>query len=73
MATRHLEYAISASGPPNTPRAAARLDPGSINRWVGILAQLVATHPELAALIQALVTTPADEPNGMGSRDQADP
>jgi hypothetical protein len=36
--------------------------------------QLVPAHPELAALIQALVTTPPDEPNGMSRRDhQADP
>ena len=74
----HLAIALAITGragdAPGHARAAARLDPGSINRWVGLLAQLVPARPELAALIQALVTTPPGEPDGTSRRDhQADP
>ena len=59
---------------PATPAPPRAGHPGSVNRWVGLLAQFVPAHPELAALIQALVTTPPDEPDETGSRDQnADP
>ena len=73
----HLAIALAMTGrtgdAPGHARAAARLDPGSVNRWVGILAQLVPAHPELAALIQALVTPP-DQPDDTNRRDrQADP
>jgi hypothetical protein len=73
----HLAIALAMSGragdAPGHARAAARLDPGSVNRWVGILAQLVPAHPGLAVLIQALVTPP-DQPDGTSHRDrQADP
>ena len=74
----HLAIALAMTGragdAPGHARAAARLDPGSVNRWVGILAPRVAAHPGLAALIQVLVTTPPDEPDGTSSRDdQAGP
>jgi hypothetical protein len=74
----HLAIALAMTGrtgdAPEHARAAARLDPASINRWVALLAQLVPAHPELAALIQALVTTPTDQPDGTSSRDRpADP
>ncbi len=74
----HLAIAVAMTGRPGDApghaRAAARLDPGSVNRWVGILAQLVPAHPELAGLIQALVTTPPNEPDSTSRRDhQADP
>jgi hypothetical protein len=73
----HLAIALAMTGraddAPGHARAAARLDPGSVNRWVGLLAQLVPAHPELVALIQALVTPP-DQLDGTSSRDhQADP
>ena len=73
----HLAIALAMTGraddAPGHARAAARLDPASVNRWVGILARLVPAHPELAALIQALVTPP-DQLDGTSSRDhQADP
>jgi hypothetical protein len=74
----HLAIALAITGragdAPGHARTAARLDPGSVNRWVGLLAQLVPAHPGLATLIQALVATPPDERDGTGSRDhQADP
>ena len=73
----HLAVALVMTGraddAPDHARVAAHLDPGSVNRWVGILAQLVPAHPELAALIQALVTPP-DQPDGTSSRNhEADP
>jgi tetratricopeptide (TPR) repeat protein len=46
--------------------AATRLDPNSQNRWISILAQLIPAHPELASLIQALVTAPPDQPDDAG-------
>jgi hypothetical protein len=80
LADAQLDLAIAlamtgrADDAPGHARAAARLHPGSVNRWVGILAQLVPAHPELGTLIQALVTTPPDEPDGTSRRDhQADP
>ena len=73
----HLAVALALTGSagdaPGHARAAARLDPGSVNGWVGLLAQLVPAHPELATLIQALVTPP-DQPDGTSSRNhEADP
>ncbi len=69
----HLAIALALTGravdAPGHARAAARLDPGSVNRWVGILAPLVPAHPGLAALIQALVTTPPDQADGPSRRD----
>ena len=58
----HLAIALALTGrpedAPEQARTAARLDPGSVNRWVSDVAQQVTAHPELAALIQALVTPP---------------
>jgi tetratricopeptide (TPR) repeat protein len=73
----HLAVALVMTGraddAPGHARVAARLDPGSVNRWVGLLAQLVPAHPEVTALIQALVTPP-DQPDGTSSCDhEADP
>lgn len=78
LASAHLHLAIAlvlTGHPGDAPehvRAAARLDPDSVSRWVGDLAQLVAAHPGLAALIQALLTPRADRPDDTSSR-QADP
>jgi hypothetical protein len=74
----HLAVALAMTrrvgDAPQHAHAAARLDPASVNSWIGLLAPLVPAHPELAALIQALVTTPADQPDGTTSRDRhADP
>ncbi len=70
----HLAIALAMTGRAGDAcehaRAATRLDPASVNRWVGLLAQLAPAHPGLAALIQALVTTPADQQAGTSSRDQ---
>jgi hypothetical protein len=38
-----------------------------VNRWAGVLASLVTHNPGLAALIQALVTLRAAEPDNTGS------
>ena len=43
-----------------------------MNQRVGVLASLVTAHPGLAALIQALVTLRAAEPDDTSSR-QPDP
>ena len=59
--TGHLDDA------PGHARAAARLDPGSVNRWIGLLAPLVPANLGLAALIQALVTLP-DQPDSSSNR-----
>jgi hypothetical protein len=79
LAAAHLHLAIAlvltghAGDAPGHARTAARLDPGSANRWVGDLAQLVTAHPALAAVIQALLTARPDEPDDTGSGRQADP
>jgi hypothetical protein len=73
----HLAIALTLTGhaddAPGHARAAAHLDPDSVNRRVGDLAQLVSAHPGLAALIQALVTPRPAGPNDISSSHQVDP
>ena len=68
-----LAMAGHAKDAPERARAAARLDPDSVNRWINVLAGLVAPHPELATLIQALVSSRLDQPDGTSSSRQASP
>jgi hypothetical protein len=51
-------------------RAAARRGPENVSRWLAVLAPLVAANPEVASLIQALVTPPPDEANDASSRNR---
>jgi tetratricopeptide (TPR) repeat protein len=55
----HLAAALALTGHAEAvaehARTAALLDPNSVNQWVSVLAQQVTAHPELAAVIQALV------------------
>ena len=73
LATAQLHLAIAlvltghAEGAPEQARAAAGLDPNSVNRWLNLLAKLVTVHPELATLIQALVAPRPDEPDDTNS------
>jgi hypothetical protein len=72
----HLAIALTLTGHPDDApehaRTAGRLDPDSVNRWVGFLAQHVPARPELADLIQTLVTAP-DDPHDTGSHHRASP
>ena len=42
-----------------------------MNRWAGVLASLVAAHPGLAAVIQALVILRPSEPDDTSSARRA--
>ena len=70
----HLAAALALTGQadaaPEHARTAARLDPKSVNRWVGVLAQQVTAHPELAAVIESLVTQPGGPGDASSPRSQ---